>query len=54
MLDASFGDRSDVPTYIGKDYKWIYDIESNIAESQFMKTFDSEIANVKAGVDDIK
>lgn len=55
MLDESFGDQSNVPQYTGKldGYKWAYFMESNIEESQFLKTFDSEAAAIQAGVDDI-
>lgn len=55
MLDESFGDQSNVPQYTGKldGYKWVYFMESNIEESQFLKTFDSEAAAIQAGVDDI-
>ena len=55
MLDESFGDQSNVPQYTGKldGYKWVYCMESNIEESQFLKTFDSEAAAIQAGVDDI-
>lgn len=55
MLDESFGDQSNVPQYTGKldGYKWVYFMESNIEESQFLKTFDSEAAAIQAGIDDI-
>lgn len=43
------------PTYTGKmvGYKWVYFLESNIEETQFLKTFDSEATAIQAGVDDI-
>lgn len=55
MLDESFGDQRDIPQYTGKldGYKWVYYMKTNIEESAFLKTFDSEAEAVQAGVDDL-
>ncbi len=55
MLDESLGAESSVPQYTGKTdgYKWICCMESNIEESQFLKTFDNEASAVRVGVAEI-
>ena len=54
MLDESFGNESNTPTYTGKliGYKWVIYATSNITDSQWMQTFDSEQAAFKAVYDE--